>query len=156
MIKHWNQLPRKVMESSSVEIIKTRLDIALSNLLFVTMFWAGGWTTSSPEVPTSATRCDSVHGLFDREESRRRKGGTRVAKMWVQEKKKKKKRQGMKSAGEQKREGSCDVHSLVIVDSCWWWSSWPADWSSPQYRKGPSWTLLLESPSGPWLKDLGW
>lgn len=37
MIKHWNQLSREVMESPSLEITKTRLDIALSNLLFMTV-----------------------------------------------------------------------------------------------------------------------
>jgi len=31
--EHWNRLPRKAVESSSLEILKTQLDKVLSNLL---------------------------------------------------------------------------------------------------------------------------
>ena len=33
VVKHWNGLPREVVEAASLETFKTRLDRALSNLL---------------------------------------------------------------------------------------------------------------------------
>ena len=33
VVKHWNRLPRDVVEAPSLEIFKTRLDRALSNLI---------------------------------------------------------------------------------------------------------------------------
>jgi len=33
VVKHWNRLPREVVEASSLETLKTRLDRALSNLI---------------------------------------------------------------------------------------------------------------------------
>ncbi|KFP15410.1 hypothetical protein Z169_13964, partial [Egretta garzetta] len=33
VIKHWNRLPREVVEASSLETFKARLDGALSNLI---------------------------------------------------------------------------------------------------------------------------
>ncbi|KFP09419.1 hypothetical protein Z169_03589, partial [Egretta garzetta] len=32
VVKHWNRLPREVVEAPSLEKFKTRLDLALSNL----------------------------------------------------------------------------------------------------------------------------
>ena len=42
LIKHWHRLPRQVVESSSLEILKMQLDMALGNLLSLTLLW-GGW-----------------------------------------------------------------------------------------------------------------
>ncbi|KFP16734.1 hypothetical protein Z169_02338, partial [Egretta garzetta] len=33
VVKHWNRLPRKVVEAPSLEAFKARLDRALSNLI---------------------------------------------------------------------------------------------------------------------------
>jgi len=33
VVKHWNRLPREVVEAPSLEIIKGRVDEALSNLI---------------------------------------------------------------------------------------------------------------------------
>ncbi|KFQ03794.1 hypothetical protein N330_02923, partial [Leptosomus discolor] len=33
VVKHWNRLPREVVEAPSLEIFKIRLDRALSNLV---------------------------------------------------------------------------------------------------------------------------
>jgi len=42
--EHWTRLPRGAMESPSLEIFKTRLDVVLCSLLWVTLLWQGGWT----------------------------------------------------------------------------------------------------------------
>jgi len=44
VVKHWNRLPREVVEASSPEMLKVRLDGALSNLikLKMSLFTAGG------------------------------------------------------------------------------------------------------------------
>ena len=39
----WNRLPRGVVDSPSLGLIKTRLDEVLCSLL-VTLLWQGGWT----------------------------------------------------------------------------------------------------------------
>ncbi|KFW71510.1 hypothetical protein AS28_08887, partial [Pygoscelis adeliae] len=33
VVRHWNRLPREVVDAPSLEMFKTRLDEALSNLL---------------------------------------------------------------------------------------------------------------------------
>ncbi|KFP61069.1 hypothetical protein N322_13578, partial [Cariama cristata] len=33
VVRHWNRLPREVMDAPSLEVFKTRLDEALSNLV---------------------------------------------------------------------------------------------------------------------------
>ena len=44
VVKHWNGLPREVVEAPSLETFQTRLDRALSNLisLVVSLLAAGG------------------------------------------------------------------------------------------------------------------
>jgi len=37
MVKHWNGLPREVVEAPSLETFKTRLDRALSTLISLAM-----------------------------------------------------------------------------------------------------------------------
>jgi len=44
VVKHWNRLPREVVDDPSLEVFKARLDGALSNLVQWKMFllMAGG------------------------------------------------------------------------------------------------------------------
>jgi len=42
--EHWHRLPREVVESPSLETLKTHMDKVLCSLLWVTLLWQGGWT----------------------------------------------------------------------------------------------------------------
>jgi len=51
----WHKLPREVVESSSLEIFQTRLDVVLCSLLWVTLFWQGvGLGDPQRSLPTPA------------------------------------------------------------------------------------------------------
>jgi len=41
---HWPRLPRGSVDCPSLEIFRTRLDVVLCSLLWVTLLWQGGWT----------------------------------------------------------------------------------------------------------------
>ena len=54
MVKHWNRSPREVVEPPSLEVLKTRLDMVLGNLIKVTLLSAEGSSARwSPEVPAN-------------------------------------------------------------------------------------------------------
>ena len=54
VVKHWNMLPREVVEAPSLETFQARLDGALSNLiqLKMSLITAGGSATWIPKVPS--------------------------------------------------------------------------------------------------------
>jgi len=45
VVKHWDRLPREAVDAPSLEVFKTRLDGALSNLGWwkMSLLMAGGW-----------------------------------------------------------------------------------------------------------------
>jgi len=69
VVKHWNRLPREVVETPSLETFKARLDGALSNLVWLKMSLlpAGGlgWMTSKGPFQSKAFH-DSMINVFSR------------------------------------------------------------------------------------------
>jgi len=53
VVKHWNRLPREVVDAPSLETFKVGLDGALSNLLSLKMSLQGGWTRRPLKVPSN-------------------------------------------------------------------------------------------------------
>jgi len=58
LMEHWNRLPREAVDSPSLAIFKICLDRVLCNLLWVTLFWQGGWIPRDPCQPLPF--CESV------------------------------------------------------------------------------------------------
>lgn len=50
--EHWHRLFRDVVGSSSLETVKTQLEMILGSLLWLNMLKQGGWTRHPPEVPS--------------------------------------------------------------------------------------------------------
>ena len=44
VMEHWNRLPREFVESPSVEILKTHLDVYLVQPIVRNLLWQEGWT----------------------------------------------------------------------------------------------------------------
>lgn len=68
VIKHWNRLPREIVETSSWEIFRTSVSMVLRNLLELTLIEQQDWTRWSQNVPTKlnefACEPDLLHILF--------------------------------------------------------------------------------------------
>ena len=45
VVRHWNRLPKEVVDAPSLQAFKARLDVALGSLVWwlVTLHTAGGW-----------------------------------------------------------------------------------------------------------------
>ena len=42
MVRHWTRLPREVVETMSLELVKERVDVVLKNMVLWTIFVVGG------------------------------------------------------------------------------------------------------------------
>jgi len=52
VVRHWNRLPKEVVDAPSLQAFKARLDVALGSLVcwLVTLHIAGGWNWMSTVV----------------------------------------------------------------------------------------------------------
>ena len=66
MVRHWNRLSSEVLNASSLEAFKVRLDGTLSNLVQseVSLPIAGGWNSMTLKVPFNQN-CSMVLGFCD-------------------------------------------------------------------------------------------
>jgi len=66
MVKHWNKLPRKVVESPSLEMLKTQLDAVLWQPVLADPALSSGVGLDDVQrcLPTSAVLCDSLIILY--------------------------------------------------------------------------------------------
>lgn len=56
-------LPREAVQSPSLATLKTQLDMSLSNLLLLTLLWAGGvYHLSLSTIQVKGTKCSSTSG----------------------------------------------------------------------------------------------
>lgn len=53
MTKHWNRMPRDVVESPSLKTVKSRLDKFVGNWIKVALLEQGDCARGPPEVPSS-------------------------------------------------------------------------------------------------------
>ena len=42
LMRHWNRLPREVLESPSLEMLKKQVDVVLNDMVYYLMIWFTG------------------------------------------------------------------------------------------------------------------
>jgi len=63
VVRHWNRLPRELVDAPSLEVFKARLDGALSTVVWwkVSLPMAGGWNEIAYKVSSNPNHSDSVN-----------------------------------------------------------------------------------------------